>query len=341
MVFHTPAEVFGRKWPGCLFQITNPVNLKLIVKGNLMSQLIPIAFVDQFKSYILALSQQKPALLRRCCRPEPITGDTMYVERLGPKNAQLRGARHGVTPITDAVHTRRMLSMADYVVPADIIDKPDRLKMLIDPQGPYAQNQAYSLNRQIDDVIIAALGGNAYGGHAGGLTCPYSHATECRVINSDGAIVAAGSPHTDVTETALTIAKLLTCKELLDNANIDESRQRYFLTNPHNMNQLLNTTEVKSSDYNTVKALAQGFIDSYMGFTFIKSTRLVTGVDLQCIRSYAFAQDAIVLAVAEEPNVSIDLRPDLLNSTQVYSTLSIGATRVEGPAVVSIELDAA
>jgi len=45
-----------------------------------------------------------------------------------------------------------------------------------------------------------------------------------------------------------------------------------------------------------------------------------------------------VLAVAEEPTVSIDLRPDMLNSTQVYSTLSIGATRVEGPAVVEITL---
>ncbi|KKK67998.1 hypothetical protein LCGC14_2948450, partial [marine sediment metagenome] len=46
-------------------------------------------------------------------------------------------------------------------------------------------------------------------------------------------------------------------------------------------------------------------------------------------------------AIAEEPNVSIDLRPDLLNSTQIFSTLSIGATRVEGPAVVGILLDTA
>jgi len=287
------------------------------------------------------LSQQKPAKIRMTCRTEPVTGDTMFVERIGSKDAQPRGARHGETPISDADHTRRQLTIVDYVVPADIIDKPDRLKMLIDPQSAYAQNQAFSLNRQIDDVIIAALGGNAFGGHTGGTTILHSAVGESRLIDSDGTIVAAGTVHADATETPLTIAKLLTCKEILDNAEIDPDRQRYFLTNPHNINQLMNTTEVKSADYNTVKALAQGKVDTFMAFKFIWSTRLATGADTAAIRSYAFAQDAIVLGVQSEPQVSIDVRPDLLNSTQIFSTLGIGATRVEGPAVVSIELDAA
>ena len=101
----------------------------------------------------------------------------------------------------------------------------------------------------------------------------------------------------------------------------------------------MNTTEVKSSDYNTVKALAQGYIDTFMGFKFLKSTRLVAdGTDTSASLCYAFAQDAIVLAVAEEPTVQIDVLPEKLHSTQVYSTLSIGATRVEGPAVVEITL---
>jgi len=287
------------------------------------------------------LSQQKSAKLRECCRMEDVTGDTLYVERLGPKDAQPRGARHGATPISDAAHTRRKLSMADYVVPADIIDKPDKLKLLIDPQSFYVQNQHASLNRVIDDVIIAALGGPAYSGHTGAITVNNYDVGECRVINSDGSVVAAGTDTSDATETPLTIAKLLTCKELLDDAEIDEDRQRYFLTNPHNINQLLNTTEVKSADYNTVRALSQGHIDTFMGFKFIKSTRLPVGSDTSATSSYAFAQDAIVLAIAEEPSVSISVRHDLCDSIQVFSTLSIGATRVEGPAVVEIELDTA
>ena len=131
-----------------------------------------------------------------------------------------------------------------------------------------------------------------------------------------------------------------TQKQLLDDAEIDEDRQRYFVCNPFNLNQLMNTTEVKSSDYNTVKALAQGNVDTYMGFKFIKSTRLpADDTDTGATRCFAFAQDAIVLAVAEEPSVSVSVRNDLCDSIQVFSTLSIGATRVEGPAVVQILLD--
>jgi len=306
-----------------------------------MSMLIPVAFVDQFKANIINLMQQKQSVLRGTCRSEPITGDTMFVERIGPKDAVLRGARHGATPISDAPHSRRKLTMADYDVPADLIDKPDRLKMLIDPQSVYVQNQVFSLNRVIDDVIITALGGPAYSGHTGATTVNMYDVDECRVINSDGAAVAAGTDTSNATETPLTIPKLLTCKEIMDDANMDPERQRYFLTNPHNINMLLNTTEVKSSDYNTVKALAYGQIDTYLGFKFLMSTRLAVGNDTACIASYAFAGGAIVLCVAQEPTVDVSIRNDLCNSTQVYSTLSIGATRVEGPAVVKIELDAA
>jgi len=273
---------------------------------------------------------------------EPVVGDTMYVERIGPKDAQLRGARHGETPISDAEHSRRKLSMADYIVPADLIDKPDKLKLLIDPQSVYTQNQVFSLKRAIDDVIIAALFGAAYGGHTGATTINFHDVGESRLVESSGVICAAGSDFSNTTETGLTIAKLLTCKELLDDAEIDDERPRYFVTNPHNVNQLLNLTEVKSSDYNTVKALAQGQIDSYMGFKFIKSTRLpADDTDTGATKCAAFAQNAIVLAIAEEPSVSVSVRNDLCDSIQVFSTLSIGATRVEGPAVVGITLDTA
>lgn len=304
-----------------------------------MSTQITIAFVDQVSANILMLSQQKASKLRASCRPEPITGDAMFVERIGPKDAQPRGARHGTTPISDADHTRRKLSMVDYVVPADIIDKPDRLKMLIDPQSPYAQNQAFSLHRQVDDVVIEALGGQVFGGHTGVAINNYAEG-ECRLVRDNGVVEDAGDFFTDSTaETSLTIAKVMTCKQLLDDAEIDEDRPRFFLANNYNINQFMNLSEVKSSDYNTSKVLAVGRIDSFLGFTFIRSTRLPADtINVDATPCYAFAQNAIVLAVAEEPTVNIDLRPDMLHSTQVYSTLSIGATRVEGPAVVQINL---
>jgi hypothetical protein len=203
-------------------------------------------------------------------------------------------------------------------------------------------NAVAAANRQIDDIIITALGGPAYAGHTGGTTVNNYDSGECRLIASDGTIVAAGSDHTNTTETALTISKLLTCKQLLDDAEIDDERQRYFITNPYNINAMLNTTEVKSSDYNTVKALAMGQLDTFMGFKFIKTTRLsADGTDTGATNCYACAQGAIVLSVALEPEVKIDQLPTKRYTTQVYVSQSMGATRVEGPAVVEINLDTA
>jgi hypothetical protein len=306
-----------------------------------MSVQIPVSFVDQFKANFLMLSQEKQSKLRMSCRMEDVTGDTMYVERIGATEMQEMTTRHGDTPQIDTPHSRRRLMMSDYNW-ADMIDKADKLKMLADPQSSYTQNALFAANRQIDDVIITALGGPAYAGHQGGTTVNNYDVDECRLVGSDGAIITAGSNFTNVTETDLTIAKLLTCKELLDNADIDPDRQRYFLTNPHNINALLNTTEVKSSDYNTVKALAQGQIDTYMGFKFIPSTRLpADGTDTDATNCYAFAQGAIVLAVSLEPMIRVSERADKNYSIQVYLQMSLGATRVEGPAVVEINLNTA
>jgi len=304
-----------------------------------MSVQITTAFVDQFKSNIMLLSQQKESKLRGCCRMEDMTGDTMYVERISATSMQAKNTRHGNTPQIDTPHSRRKLTVADYNW-ADLIDNTDKLKMLIDPQSTYAQNAVMAANRQIDDVVITALGGAAYGGHAGGTTINNYDVGECRLIESDGTLATAGSDWSDKTETDLTIAKLLLCKELLDDAEIDEERQRYFLTNPHNINAMLNTTEVKSADYNTVRALAQGQIDTFMGFKFIKSTRLsADDTDTGATKCFAFAQDAIVLSIAEEPIVRIDELPTKCYSVQVYVEQSLGATRVEGPAVVGIALN--
>ena len=306
-----------------------------------MSTQITTAFVDQYKANILLLSQQKQSRLEMCCRKESITGDTMFIERIGATSMQQITTRHGDTPQIDTPHSRRKLTVADYNW-SDKIDRLDKLKMLIDPQSTYVQNAVAAANRQKDDVIISALFGAAYSGHTGATTVNMYDVGECRLVQSDGTIQTAGSDWSNTTETALTIAKLLTCKQLMDDAEIDPDRQRYFVTNPYNINALLNTTEVKSSDYNTVKALAMGQIDTFMGFKFLTSTRLpADDTDTGATKCAAFAQDAIVLAVPEDITVKIDELPTKNYTTQVYVELSLGATRVEGPAVVGITLDTA
>lgn len=313
-----------------------------------MSFEITVAFVEQYRAAILLLSQQKESRLRRTCQEESVTGRTFYGERIGATAGSDIEERHGDTPLVSTPHSRRRGTMVDWDI-ADLVDELDKQKMLIDPTSTYVQNFIHAANRRIDKHIYDALGGTSAAGQSGGTTINNYDADECRLVRSDGTVETAGSDHTAATATALTIAKCLTCKQLLDEEDIDPERQRYFVTNPYNINQMLNTTEVKSSDYNTVKALAHGQLKTFMGFEFIRLQNYkdaTKGHLVDCdketadeaVECYAWVQGAVKLGVGKEITTNVTIRNDKRMAVQPYLRMSFGAVRVEGPAVVEIAL---
>jgi len=209
-----------------------------------------------------------------------------------------------------------MVTLADYEY-ADLIDDQDKVRLLIDPTSTYSKAASAAMNRAMDDVIIAAALGTSNTGKDGSTSTAFA----------SGNIVAHGSA-------GLTIAKLLDAKQILDEGNVDPSIKRYCVASPKQISDLLGTTQVTSSDFNTVKALAMGQVSSYMGFEFIVSNRLTTSSSNRQV--LCFAEDGIKLAIGKEPTSRIDERADKSYAVQVYYCQSIGATRMEEAKVVSI-----
>lgn len=289
-----------------------------------MSINITTAFVEQYSSNVTMLSQQMGSKLRGAVDVETVKGKNAFFDQIGSVAAQVRSTRHGSTPQLDTPHSRRRVSLSDYEW-ADLIDDLDKVRMLIDPTSAYARAAAAAMGRSMDDVIISALGGSSDTGPAGGTAVPLP--TAQKVSTADQA-------------DGLTISKLLSAKYILDAADVDPSIKRYIVVGPKQIQDLLNTTEVKSSDFNTVKALAQGDINSFMGFEFIMSTRLAfdaTNTDDRLC--YAFTADAIKLAIGSDVKARIDERNDKSYATQVYYSMAIGATRMEEAKVVQIPCD--
>ncbi len=282
-----------------------------------MSTQITTAFVNQFSANVQMLSQQMGSLLRNAVDTESVNGEKAFFDQVGQAAAVLRTSRHQDTPIVDTPHTRRMVTMSDYEY-ADLIDDSDKVRLLVDPTSTYSRAAAAAMGRAMDDVIIAAALGTSQTGKDGSTSTALPA----------GQKIAHGSA-------GLTIAKLISAKELLDAASVDPSIPRHIVVSPKQISDLLNSTTVTSSDFNTVKALAQGEISSFVGFNFIVSNRLTTdsNSDRQVI---AFAQDGIKLAVGKEPNARIDERADKSYSTQVYYCQTIGSTRMEESKVVEI-----
>ena len=283
-----------------------------------MSNQITTAFVQQYSNNVQMLSQQKGSLLRSAVDVETVVGKNSFFDQVGLAQAVKRTTRHADTPQIDTPHARRRVSLVDYEY-ADLIDNQDKIRTLIDPTSSYATAAAYALGRAQDDEIIAALSGTAFTGETGSTSTALPAAQKITEAGTDG----------------MTIAKLRTAKEKLDAASVDPSIPRYIAVSPKQITDLLGTTEVTSSDFNSVKALANGEVNSFLGFNFIVSNRLsISSSKRLCL---VWAMDGCKMAIGQDLMTRIDERSDKGYAHQVYVCQSIGATRMEEDKVVTIQ----
>ena len=286
-----------------------------------MSVNITTSFVEQYSANVSLLSQQTGSKLRSAVDVEKVRGKNAFFDQIGVTAAQLKTSRHSDTPQIDTPHSRRRVSLATYEW-ADLVDDADKVRALIDPTSTYARAAAAAMNRSIDDVIITAMNASASTGVAGGTSTALPSTQKTATSDqSDG----------------LSIAKLRSAKYILDNNDVDPSLKRYVVCGPKQIQDLLALTEVTSSDYNVVKALATGTVDSFLGFQFITSTRLNLDATYTSDRLvFAFTEDAIKLAIGKDVTAKISERADKSYSTQVYYSMDLGATRMEEEKVVQI-----
>lgn len=288
-----------------------------------MSFEVSTAFVQQYTTNVQLLLQQRGSKLRDCCTLGSYTGKAAKaVEQIGAVTAQERLTRHADTPLISTPHDARWVFPRDFEW-ADMIDDQDKLRMLIDPTSPYAVNGANALGRSMDDIIIAAALGTAQTGENGSTATPF---------DTVGQRIAVGG-------TGLTVAKLRQARRILAANEVDlASEMLYIAVTAQQIDNLLGTTEVTSSDFNSVKALVQGDIDTFMGFKFIQIERL--GLDGSGDRRcFAWAKSGLHVGMWNDINTKISERADKSYAMQVYVKGTFGATRVEEKKVVEIICD--
>ena len=273
-------------------------------------------YAKNYGNIVSMLSQQKGSRLRNAVTVKTgVVGEETYMDQLSAFEAGKRTARLAQTNPTLAEYARRRIALEDYFI-AKGIDKMDDVRTLADPTSAIVQSGVAGLGRAMDDAIIAALGGTAYTGKVGGTSTVLPSAQK----------IAEGS-------TSLTLAKLLSAKEILDGNEVDDM-ERYVAAGSNQMSSLLNTTEIKSADYNSVKALVRGEIDTFLGFKFIRSERL--GIASSIRSCYAFAKSGIGLAIGRDVTSRIDELPTQHYAKQLYFSMAIGASRLEEDKVVEI-----
>jgi len=297
--------------------------------------------VQQYAANVLHLSQQRGSRLAGLVRNETFTGKAEFFDTLGAAAAVKKLTRNGDTPNLDLDHNRRMVVTNTYEW-ATLVDRKDKLQNIHDPESEYSKAAINSLGRSMDDVIIEASFTVAKAGEDGSTSVSLPNTQKLASVKS------AALDY-------LNLAALRAMKNKFDKAEVEG--KRYIVLQSDDLINLLSDTQVTSADYNTVKALVYGELNTFMGFEFIHSERLPlaalydantfkfdtatglyssggTAVAATDRTVLAFTSDAIILGKNEGLVAKIEARADKSYSNQVYASMDFGGVRMEDVKVV-------
>ena len=309
------------------------------------ASIIPVHYVNAFNSNVWHLAQQKGSRLAGLVRVETQKSEKAFWDYydLADEPTERLNKYADIVP-TETSRGRRMTTFANYEK-AEFFDHLDSLKMIHDPKSPVSEAFQNSFGRKMDRIVIAGAVGTAYSGKAGAtsVTLP----TTQKLAAFDG---------TTTTGVGLNLKTLRAIKKKFNQNEVDG--EIVLACSANDVDNLLSITEVTSADFSSVKALVSGAIDSFMGIRFVRTEILetaltgnitytvnngalsgaLTGTITAANGHYciAFVKQGIILVKAEDMVSKISERNDKGDVIQLYSKMSMDATRLEEKCVMQV-----
>lgn len=284
-----------------------------------MSKFLSNAAVQEFDSEVKHEYQGTKSLRDTVTIRTGVTGDAYKFTRMGKGLANQKATQADVTPM-DITHGRQTANLENWNAP-EYTDIFDQAEVNFDEKSELASTIAKAIGRREDQLIIDAMSAVTYA------------ATNDE--NPDTGRVFDASATTN-----FTLDLVRSAAGHLDDIEADSS-DRHIVLRALALQKLLEDTEVTSSDYNTVKALVNGDLDSYMGFKFHKiGTRKEGGLPGAATDRVAFAyhKSAVGIAVGLDMKTTVDWVAQK-TSWLCNGILKAGAVAREAQGIVKLQYD--
>ena len=282
-----------------------------------------------YSSVILPLARQERSMLWDTVvnkDKEQIKGKSFYQDQIGTWEMSPKTSVNAKTPMNDPNLSRTRVDMRTYN-DARTIDRSLGLQSLSDPLSQASVCVQSAVGVQYDKLIYAALGGVTYRGETGSTS-----------VSLPSAQKIAADFETSGTNTGLTTAKIRRASKMLDAKGVP-SYDRYLVASATAKEQLLGTQAPTSSDYNAIRALVNGDINSWVGFRFIWLPDGIINVSSNIADYYAYHKTGMIFGDLDGMFLREQERPDLSYSKQIYYEITAGAGRLEEAKVVQIKGD--
>jgi len=267
------------------------------------------AFVTLFDAEVKQ-AYQASAVLRPAVRVRSgVEGSTYKFPKIGKGVAQVRIPQSDVTPL-NVTYSQVTATLSDYIA-AEYSDIFMQAKVNFDERRELVKVVSNAIGRRQDQLILDSL-----------------TASSASSIGND-----IGG-----TDSNMNVAKLRSAAQTLNTNNVPMDN-RHIIIHASSLASLLSETAVTSSDFNTIKALVQGEINTFLGFTFhVLGDRGEGGLikdgsnDRTC---FAFHSDAVGLAEGISPKTEINYVPEK-TSFLIASMFSAGAVAIDDEGIVKI-----
>lgn len=281
---------------------------------------ITTAFVTQFGTTVRMLAEQDTTRLRSTVPDaDTVVGEAWTTERLGGIDVEeVDGRFQPINPGT-IPHTRRW-GYTRAFDRAVYVDTWDKVKMLADPTSRYARRLSAAMARTMDDVIIDALSGS--------------------VREGKNAETSTAFPAGQIVEWAnagrLDMSTLLRSKEKLLAAEVGVTPAPVLVLDAAAITDLLEDQKVTNADYQNVKALVAGEVNTLIGMRVIRIERTPLNNSRRTV--WMYGPEALEFGTHLPVTPSIVRAHWLrLHPWQAYIYAAFGATRVEDAQVVRIQ----
>lgn len=269
------------------------------------------AYVTLFDAEVKQAYQAKAQLRGLTRMRTGVEGSSVKFPKIGSGVATLRMPQTDVSPL-NVSYSQITCTLQDWNA-AEYSDIFNQLKVNFDERRELVQVVSNAIGRRMDQLVIDALAASG---------------TSLTVSNDIGA-----------TDSNMSVAKLREAKKLLDGKNVPPEG-RVVVMHAANLAGLLADTTATSSDYASVKALVNGEINTYMGFSIVtigdRTEGGLTGGGTGSDRTvYAFHKDSIGYAEGMSPKTEINYIPEK-TSWLVNAMFSAGATCIDAEGVVAI-----
>ena len=312
---------------------------------------IPTWFVDQFSDTLYHVCQQKDSKFGQAVRVVSVlNAEDKSFDMLDEFNLTEKAERNAPTPVIDASTQRRWVATTPYHQSV-LYDKDDDLSMLINPTSDYVTAFRRGVRRKKDDIILTAFeaavtsgrraGGSITWAAQGGNT-KYTGKDTGRTIPHDCSVGNCSS-----SDTGMTVEKAQLIHEYFAYNDVDENIHIWSAISPRQFTDLLGQEEYINADYATSKPMATGrVVRDYLSMNWIISNKIVVGSnndvdgDADVLECWAWAQDGMILGVADEVSIKITEESMLSYSQRVYVHMNMGCMRMDEDKILKVECQA-